>query len=223
MTEGEKPCWLSWHRNYPSRFTIHNEILQSGMPYFPSYVHLKPLSHLTFSHHEHKRLIMMLFLKRFTADCSSFSRMKDLRWVHLLVKLSLLQEWDQHGSLLWQNLSMFWQPPRDGVCISSRMSPWKHLLFFMIRVGENSYSHICECYFVLLVHLHSNIDQTPRSQQKLSYWNLIFMLAWFSCQTNLNVLIFLTRFLSSTLFSRHSNFSPYSPLLMYKMFLNSSL
>lgn len=189
----QKPCWLSWHRNYPSRFTIRNEILQSRMPYFPSYVYLKPLSHLTFSHHEHKRLIMMLFLKRFTADCSSFSRMKDLRWVHLLVKLSLLQEWDQHGSSLTKPFnvltaplgwSLYFQP---FVCSTS---PWKHLLFFMIRVGENSYSHIRECYFVLLVHLHSNIDQTPHSQQKLSYWNLIFMLAWFSCQTNLNVLIF---------------------------------
>lgn len=123
----QKPCWLSWHRNYPSRFTIRNEILQSGMPYFPSYVHLKPLSHLTFSHHEHKRLIMMLFLKRFTADCSSFSRMKDLRWVHLLVKLSLLQEWDT--AHLWRNLSMFWQPPWDGVCISSRL--------FAVRLPES--------------------------------------------------------------------------------------
>lgn len=132
MPKGESPAG-----------SVDTEITQADLQYAMKYFsltcqifhnmlcweHLKRLNHLTFSHHEHAQLIMMLFLKRFIADCSSFSRMKELRWVCLLVKLSLLQEWDQHSLLLWQNISTFWQPPRDGVCISSHL--------FTVRLHES--------------------------------------------------------------------------------------
>lgn len=95
-------------------------------------------SHLTIS----SRLITMPFLDRFTADCSSFSSMKDLRWVLLkVIWLSWVycrsetntahysDKTFQYFNVLTAALgwSLYFQS------FVRSMSPQKHFLFFMIR------------------------------------------------------------------------------------------
>lgn len=100
--------------------------------------------------------------------------------------------------------------------VCSQYVSTKASLVFHDKRRENSYSHIYKCYFVLPVHLHSNIDQTPPCLlQKLGYGNLIFMLASLMLLSNqLKCACFLTRFLTSKLFLSSLSFCLHSPLLM---------
>ncbi len=176
------------------------------------------------------RLITMVFLERFTADCSSFSSMKDLRWVLLKVFwLSWVYCRSETNTAHYSDKTFQRSDNRPGMesvfpVVCSQYVFTKASLVFHDKRRENSYSHVCKCYFVLPVHLHSNTGRTPpHLQEKLCYGNLIFMLAWCTCQINLNVLIFLTGFLSSTLFLSSLSFCLHRLLLIYKMLLHSSL
>ncbi len=102
--------------------------------------HIQWLGHLTIS----SWLITMPFLDRFTADCSSSSSMKDLRWVLLkVIWLSWVYCRSQTNTHYFDKTFQYFNVLTAALGWSlyfqsfvRSMSPLKHFLFFMIRGGK---------------------------------------------------------------------------------------